>query len=775
MGEVSAGSAAATRTTVREELLGALRSASDHNRSDVVPPAAVLWTDKERRWEPVIPTLRESLPLLTFGPYEPEALTGPAIWLRCVLAGTLPEVDLPEGTPVVYLPGVGRSDLRAVEDCPKPLQPLAELQYRGVIFSHPNGRDWTPAAFLARRLGVEVAGGSATQGALTRALRELIKVPVQELRASSPLQAADLDELLVPDMERELLLWLDDPRAYGEARGPAVRAAFENLCAARYGFDPQADGDLEAARLLMGGQGPWEAVWKRYAEAPGRYPNLPTLLDRVEHIGEMKLFDETSPYRPRDNRAQEAHLREALLALENLTAPAARVRIAELEAQHGRRRGWVWAELGQSPLALALLPLAKLAEATAKPPGAGTPAELAERYASEGWRADRAALDALASTESVGNSAALRTAIRAVYADWLEECARRFADAVAAEPPPDPIGLDPEGPESGRCILFTDGLRYDVAHRLAEVLEAGEIAVETGWRYGALPGVTPTAKPALSPARSLLGPGNKLDATANGKPVTAASLRRLLEDRGYQILKDEEVGSPEGSAWTETGDLDSLGHSRGWKMALDAERSVRDLAARVTALLEAGWREVLVVTDHGWLLLPGGLPKVDLPEHLTVVRKGRCARLKSGAHTDQQTVRWSLDPEVSVAVAPGIATYEAGKEYEHGGLSPQECVVPLLAATASGGAPSLAATIAEVRWTGLRCRIRVEGAPDGASVDLRSRAADPSTSIAAPKALKDGTASLPVADDSREFEAAIVVVLDPDGRVLAQAPTVVGD
>src|SRR4051794_16828971 len=137
MGGVSTGSAAATRATVREELLGALRSASEHNRSDVVPPAAVLWTDRERRWEPVIPSLREELPLLTLGRYDPEALTGPAIWLRCVLVGTLPEVDLPEGTPVLYLPGVSRSDLRAVEDCPKHLQPLAELQYRGIIFSHP--------------------------------------------------------------------------------------------------------------------------------------------------------------------------------------------------------------------------------------------------------------------------------------------------------------------------------------------------------------------------------------------------------------------------------------------------------------------------------------------------------------------------------------------------------------------------------------------------------------------------------------------------------------
>ncbi len=43
------------------------------------------------------------------------------------------------------------------------------------------------------------------------------------------------------------------------------------------------------------------------------------------------------------------------------------------------------------------------------------------------------------------------------------------------------------------------------------------------------------------------------------------------------------------------------------------------LLERIEALLGAGWREVRVVTDHGWLWLPGGLPKVDLPKYLTRV------------------------------------------------------------------------------------------------------------------------------------------------------------
>jgi hypothetical protein len=80
--------------TVHAALLDAVRSATSHNRSDGVAPAAVLWTDKERHWEAVIPHLTGELQLLTLGPYAPDALMGPAIWIRCVIAGTLSKVEL---------------------------------------------------------------------------------------------------------------------------------------------------------------------------------------------------------------------------------------------------------------------------------------------------------------------------------------------------------------------------------------------------------------------------------------------------------------------------------------------------------------------------------------------------------------------------------------------------------------------------------------------------------------------------------------------------------
>ena len=93
------------------------------------------------------------------------------------------------------------------------------------------------------------------------------------------------------------------------------------------------------------------------------------------------------------------------------------------------------------------------------------------------------------------------------------------------------------------------------------------------------------------------------------------------------------------------------------------------LEERVAELLQAGWQRVSVITDHGWLMLPGGLPKVDLPENLTLYGRGvvrdeaRCAG-ESGDGTLAVGLRGSC-----VALAPGIACFEAGVEYEHGGLA----------------------------------------------------------------------------------------------------------
>ena len=67
--------------------------------------------------------------------------------------------------------------------------------------------------------------------------------------------------------------------------------------------------------------------------------------------------------------------------------------------------------------------------------------------------------------------------------------------------------------------------------------------------------------------------------------------------------------------------MDKTGHAEGIGLARRIPELIGDqLVQRIESLLAAGWQEVRVVTDHGWLLLPGGLPKSDLPKYLTATR-----------------------------------------------------------------------------------------------------------------------------------------------------------
>ena len=139
--------------TVFDAIVASLLRAAAYNPNDQVAPAVVLWTDHDRQWEPLTVRIRTRLPqLLTLGPHDPQAKTGPAIWLRAMIARKLPEADWPaEAVPILYLPGISRQQLRAVEECAKDLQPLAELQYRGVVWTQVSAKDWTPRLKVSRR------------------------------------------------------------------------------------------------------------------------------------------------------------------------------------------------------------------------------------------------------------------------------------------------------------------------------------------------------------------------------------------------------------------------------------------------------------------------------------------------------------------------------------------------------------------------------------------------------------------------------------------------
>ncbi len=773
---------------VVECLVKALRDAAVHNRDVQVAPACILWPDGDRQWEPVVPRLQGEMPeLLQLGVFAPEKRNGPAIWLRCVIAGRSDEVPVPAGkVPILYLPGVSRQDLRAIETCPEHLKPLAELQYRGVIWSQVNAKDWTVLAFLKSNqggLGLDVAQDKETRQAMQLALYAFLDEELDRIQGKH-LDKEYFFTTVIPggDPIRDLLQWLDQGDAFKAARDENAWRGFVEVCKSQLGFDPEQDGPLKGAECLAGHAGPWQAVWDRFCESPHRYVVVPTLISKTPMPRD--LFSDKTGW-PKWNQNEEANLRHQLLQTAELPAHEGRKQLLAAEQQHGPRRACVWAQLGEAPLAQAAERLAVLAQVTSQSLAAGQIKDLAAAYQAGAWQADAAAVAALAAVQKPDDVKAVQAAIRSTYLPWCDDAARYLQTRVTADGYPGVKGQGWAGSaeHASRCLLFVDGLRFDLAKSLETMLREKGCSVESQVTWAALPSVTSTGKPAVSPVGNLFA---GQDANADFEPSVAATgqslkggyqLRKLLGEQGWQVLGRTECGDPTGKAWTEAGDIDQEGHDRGWQLTRHVDRILSDIRDRVLQLLEAGWKTVEIVTDHGWLLMPGGLPKTELPSALSENTWGRCAAIKPGAAAEETTYPWYWNPDQQFALASGISCYRAGLEYAHGGISLQECLLlSLTVATtaAKGGAGTV--QIRDVLWQKMRCKVTIEGDLAGLRLDLRTHAGNPSTTVAmSERPFKaDGTASVVLKEEDLVGHEATIVILDADGTLIAQQSTVLG-
>ena len=759
-----------------------LLAATRHNSGVEARPTAVLWTDADGQWQPLVKKLQERLPqLIVLGTYDPVRCTGPAVWLKCIVAKSIGIGLEKDAVPILYLPNVSRQTLRAAADCPPLLQPLVELQYRGAVWTQRNGKDWTVEAFLVSDdgLGLDLLRDDATRNSLHRALPVLAETPISQLEGKR-LEAEDFDRLMVGDQPRDLLEWMNSPNGVREGWGESKWHAFRSRCKKEYGFDPDAEGAVGAAeRLGLHKDAAWQQLWNRFSEAPVLYKALPDLLTRAKP-SEL-VFNPDSW--PDENEKAEARLRSALLDVATAVGTTAREVVLKLESEHSHRRNWVWAKLGKSPQAQALEILAALARKVGQALKGGSLEEVAKNYENGGYEVDLMLVRTLAEGKSGQDRAAIQAAARALYLPWVRAAAELFQQLATKTPFGGASQQPPVEAKSGECLLFADGLRYDLGQELRELCEARGLRVAIGRRWAGAPTVTATAKPAISPLAGMLQGGLSLpdnfmpSIKSSGQGLNTARFRKLLEDAGYQFLGAGETGDANGKAWTECAQIDRRGHDLQLGLANLVAEELDGIVERVTELLDAGWRAVRVVTDHGWLLIPGGLPKTDLPGYLVESRWARCAAIRGQSKVSVPTVGWFWNAAAEAAVAPDITAFVSGVCYAHGGLSVQECLIPILTIQPANETAPVTARIKTVEWQRLRCRVTLETRTPGVTVDIRTKANAPDTSLtSAPKAT-DGTgqASLIIPDDDQAGAAAVVVLLDASGTVLAKQATTIGE
>ena len=696
----------AKSTTVLAAFIARLKEQSKRfNPTLESAPVAILWTDEKREWEAVLPKIKEALPeLFSLGAYTPGERTGPGVWLRMVADRQAGTVEASK-TPILYLPGVGngqlRTDLRGLKGDPQ-LAPLAELQYRGTFWRQENSKDWTLRAFCESKrsgLGLKVAGNQETLQALKAAMGKLLLQNVPALEAQT-IDERFLNDLINPAPDETVLRWLTAPEAI-QAEKETAWASFVTTTRTRYGVD-LGKGPLDVAQKILASN-PGDATYPLWEKYCAHWQSYPDAYEVFRSIAPPDMLQGAERY-PRENDADEKLLADELLNAASLEPAGAAQSVLAAEAKHKARRETLWALQGHAPLAVALAHLADIAKAFLTPMAGGNPLDAAQRYAESGWRVDAAARAAMALAQQAGLEKPIYAVLEGLYRRWLEKQAEGFQALVKRDGYPHWTLPDVA---DGTVVLFVDGLRFDLARELEATLatDAGlTTTLEPG--FTSVPSVTSSGKVWVSPVSKLAKGGNSVafEPKLPKGAYTADKLRKAMETEVYSIVDTENPSFSYGKGWAEfPGDIDSDGHNKGLRLARAVATHLDDLDRTIRRLLAAAWKEVWVVTDHGWLLLPGGLPKAELPAKLTETRWGRCAVLKDAApEQDWLMLPWSFDPAVSIAMAPGISAFSSGREYDHGGLSLQESVVPFLRVQRKGpvaGQPRLVSVSWNTRKT----------------------------------------------------------------------------
>jgi hypothetical protein len=480
---------------------------------------------------------------------------------------------------------------------------------------------------------------------------------------------------------------------------------------------------------------------------------------------------------PQVNEQKENDLALALQKVSKLDTPKALEMLQTLEKEHAVRRNWVWFELGKSPLVDSLHYMVQMATKTVQGYSTASIEAIRDYYTTSGYLIDQNMRKALASVKSEKDKNIVKSIIHLFYQPWLENITHKFQKLVEKD-----AGIFTSQHavvETETFVLFVDAFRYELAEEFCRKLESQKLKVTLSTGWSAIPSLTPTAKPNISPIATAVSVQSGIiefrPELQNGKDLLTPAFREALKAADYKLVTKANDIQNHGKFWQEIGDIDTKGHEEQAEMVKRIEELFDQVQEALDVAFERGIKRIKIVTDHGWLLLPGGLPKTQLHSGLTETRWGRCALIKEGASTALLHLPWRWNPSVFIAYAPGISFFKVNEEYAHGGISVHECLVPTLIIE-NLNVLNIEAEVKLVKWKNLTCNIQTNEVPDGYSVDIRTKYNDEKTSIVLSKSkiLKGGTVTLMV-DDSAEQQAATIVLLDENERIIDRKPTTVGD
>jgi hypothetical protein len=353
-----------------------------------------------------------------------------------------------------------------------------------------------------------------------------------------------------------------------------------------------------------------------------------------------------------------------------------------------------------------------------RPVPAGTLAEILDWYVEIGSAVDHAhrrlevARGALA---SYGNLEQHIVTARSAYEQWVDQLSRAVTSALAKD------GLSgvsqlPQGEIHDRFVkdaagpaayVWVDALRYELGAELTEAirsdiservsLHAATAGAPTITRVG-MANLLPAAAETLSVELD----GGRLSIATGGRAVSTVEHRVELLRAAHGAVANLDLGTVSQQGEKELAkaikgadlvlvrsqEIDAAGESGLLNTAWPQfESTKQDLANAVAKLGQVGIRRIVVTADHGFVALSqsvGDPRTIDAPLGGDGELHRRCWVGKGGT-TAEGTTRISLTSlgirsDLDMIVPKGLAVFKAGggKQFFHGGLSPQELIIPVI-------------------------------------------------------------------------------------------------
>ena len=370
--------------------------------------------------------------------------------------------------------------------------------------------------------------------------------------------------------------------------------------------------------------------------------------------------------------------------------------------------------------------LARLGLAIARPvPALGSVSAVRDWYEQEGWSVDfayrQSELIRVTSGVALDELDDFFHRARQRYEGWLDRVLNAASEAMSK---PEVPAADLQRSIHARVVhnrpqrtayVLVDALRYELGVDLVERLGILDADIQIAAAVGTPPSITPVGMAAVLPHadtefRIDLDATSRLCVTVGGSMIKTVKDRvRLLEHAHGSVvnlllddvaqLSNRELKKKLGASslvLVRSTEIDAGGESDQLAASWGSfDMTLNVLQTAIAKLVHAGIQRIVITADHGFLAVRqlGEERRIDKPS-TGVGELHRRAWIGRGGTVSDSTIKIPLaafgiagDLDLITPRGLGVFASGGGLQFFHGGLSPQELIVPVIVVTVEHNAP----------------------------------------------------------------------------------------